>query len=161
MAKEPSTANNRNGRWPNLSGREPGYIDWPLFEELCHIHCTQGEICAVMRIQEDTLTKRVEEHYGLSYSKVVEKFQSEGKMSLRRSQFKMAQTKPQMSIWLGKNLLGQKDDVKEMIGEEVENKFNLMMLQLADMQKRKEKKEAKEKVAKLSHLDNDQESSEE
>lgn len=36
-------------------------------------------------------------------------FSADGKISLRRTQFRMAETNVSMAIWLGKQILGQKD----------------------------------------------------
>ena len=48
---------------------------------------------------------------GQVFSDVYKRFSSDGKKSLRRYQFELAEKNPTMAIWLGKNLLGQKDEV--------------------------------------------------
>ena len=85
-------------------------IDWRQFEELCKIQCKQGEICAVLDIDHKTLTKHVKLYYKKEFSQVYKEKAEFGKASLRRIQFKLAQTNAAMAIFLGKNLLGQKDD---------------------------------------------------
>jgi hypothetical protein len=47
----------------------------------------------------------------MGFSDVYKKFSADGKKSLRRYQFELAEKNPTMAIWLGKNLLGQKDEV--------------------------------------------------
>jgi len=56
-----------------------------------------------MNIPATTLQER--EDFRLVYEKGLEN----GKASLRRTQFKLAQTHPNMAIFLGKNYLGQVD----------------------------------------------------
>ena len=46
----------------------------------------------------------------MSLEDALERYRSDGKVSLRRAQFKLAQTNPTMSIFLGKQYLGQSDN---------------------------------------------------
>ncbi len=86
-------------------------IDQSIFEKLCGIQCTRNEICDFLNITDKTLTRWCKEIYGLSFSAIFEKKRVDGKISLRRSQWKLAKTNATMSIWLGKNYLGQRDDM--------------------------------------------------
>jgi len=104
---------------------------WLEFEELCALQCTQAEICEWFKITEKTLTRLLKTKYHLPFSQVFQQKRSKGLISLRRSQYQMAKTKPAMAIFLGKNYLGQKDkqelehtikDVKE-IKKEIEEVF--------------------------------------
>ena len=45
----------------------------------------------------------------MNFSEVFKRKRGKGKISLRRSQFQLAQTNPTMAIWLGKQWLGQTD----------------------------------------------------
>jgi len=99
----------------NPTGRPEKEIDWTMFEQLCHIQCTQSEIASFFKIHHDTLAYRTTAHYGESYSDVYKRYSDGGKMSLRRMQLKLAQKNAAMAIWLGKQYLGQKD--KEATGE--------------------------------------------
>lgn len=94
---------------PGKAGRPQKEIDWGLFEELCGLHCTQIEIANILKIHIDTLRDRSQAHYGDEYSSVYKRYSDVGKLSLRRSQYKMAHTNTSMSIWLGKQFLGQRD----------------------------------------------------
>jgi hypothetical protein len=95
---------------------EPNYrikeIDWNIFESLCKIWCTQKEICAALNISDKTLLIKVREHYGEEYSDIYERFSEEGKISLRRSQIKLAQKNAYVNTWLCKQMLGQRDPEK-------------------------------------------------
>lgn len=95
----------------NPNGRPLTEIDKKQFEGCCKILCTKNEICDIFSIDEKTLTAWCEREYGMGFSDVYKKFSADGKKSLRRYQFELAEKNPTMAIWLGKNLLGQKDEV--------------------------------------------------
>lgn len=85
-------------------------------EYMALIHCTQKEIAGVMNVDEDTLNRLIKVRYGLSFSGWYEKYSANGNMSLRRAQFKSAEGgNTSMQIWLGKQWLGQKDNVETTI----------------------------------------------
>ena len=100
-------------------GRPKFEIDYALVADLAHIHCTQQEIasilgCAIRTLQNDAEFMRVYKN-GLDG----------GRMSLRRAQMKKALSgNPTMLIWLGKQLLGQRDtpadDGDDMLGKVTE-----------------------------------------
>ena len=97
------------------NGCPPKVINWELFEQLCGLQCTQSEICSMLKVDDKTLRKHLLEHYnGESFSDVYKKYSESGKCSLRRYQFVQAKTKPNMAIWLGKQWLGQKDNVSDL-----------------------------------------------
>ena len=95
----------------NPNGRPKKSIDWALFEQLCAIQCTQSEIASVLKMHIDTLRDHVAEYYEEDFSSVYKKLSENGKMSLRRTQMKLAQKNTAMAIWLGKQYLGQKDTI--------------------------------------------------
>ena len=80
-------------------------IDYDMVEKLAGIQCTQQEIASFLGCSVDTL-QRDETFCGI-YKKGMEN----GKMSLRRMQYKLAEKNPTMAIWLGKQYLGQKDTI--------------------------------------------------
>lgn len=81
-------------------------IDYDMVEKLASIQCTQQEIASFLGCSVDTL-QRDETFCGL-----YKKGQENGKMSLRRIQYKLAEKNPTMAIWLGKQYLGQRDNVE-------------------------------------------------
>ncbi len=108
----------------NIGGRPPKEINWLVFEGLCEIQCTVSEIASVLKVSEDTLYRRVPEHYEEPYASVYKKYAEGGKSSLRRIQFNLAKKNTSMAIWLGKQWLGQKDISKEEvrdIGQDIIN----------------------------------------
>lgn len=80
----------------------PKEINEELLYDLAKIHCTMDEIGAVLKCSHDFLEQR--------YSALIKKAREEGKSSLRRKQWVLAdQGNLQMQIWLGKQWLNQRD----------------------------------------------------
>lgn len=117
-------------------------INQKQFESLCAIQCTQEEICNVLDVTDKTLTRWCNEVYNLSFSEVYEQKRDIGRMSLRRNQFKLAESgNTTMQIWLGKQVLKQSenpvmDNIKlkelELKIKEFELKEKLMLRQLEE-----------------------------
>ena len=86
--------------------------EYKQLEALFAIQATLSEIESVMSVDHKTLDRLCRVHYGKSMglSECKEKYASTGKISLRRDQFKLAKKSAAMSIWLGKNVLGQTDN---------------------------------------------------
>lgn len=87
-------------------------INQSTFESLCAIQCTKEEICAVLDVSYSTLLRWCNETYGENFETIFSKKRENGKASLRRNQWKLAEKNPTLSIWLGKQYLGQKDIVE-------------------------------------------------
>ena len=86
-------------------GRPKKELDTKLIERLSSIFCTNEEIASVVECHADTLAD--------NFSEYLKKGRSRGKMSLRRMQWEKAQTgNTTMLIWLGKQMLGQKDKIE-------------------------------------------------
>lgn len=121
----------------NPNGPPKKEIDWKVFEDACSIFCTQEEMEGLLHVSKDTLLRRVREEYGEDYAAVYKRFSAGGRQSLRRTQIKLAKKNAAMAIWLGKNILDQKDSPTEMmVSEEVSNKFLTVMNQLHDLQRK-------------------------
>jgi hypothetical protein len=83
---------------------------------MVRIQCTADEICQVFDMSRDTLNRRLEEHGEENFSTLYKKHRAEGKASLRRAQWQFALAgNPSLLIWLGKNELGQTDQIKQEI----------------------------------------------
>ena len=104
----------------NPNGRPPKVISGEQFEALCKIQCTEEEICSVLDVDEVTLNKWCKETYGVSFSQIFKIKKLGGKASLRRMQWKLAEKNSTMSIWLGKQYLGQSDKVELGANENIE-----------------------------------------
>ena len=115
----------------NPNGRPLTEIDKREFEGCCKILCTKDEICDIFSIDEKTLTAWCEREYGMGFSDTYKKLSANGKKSLRRKQFELADTNATMAIWLGKNILGQRDEVQ------IDHGNNELLTALTELARRK------------------------
>lgn len=88
-------------------------IDKKQFEQLCGLQCTLSEICGWFGVTDKTLDSWCRRQYHANFSEVFKEKRGLGKISLRRSQWKLAEKNANMAIWLGKQYLGQSDIQKE------------------------------------------------
>lgn len=96
----------------NPNGRPKKKIDQQEFEKLCALQCTLNEVCSWFRVDDVTLNRWCKETYGTTFSEVFKVKRGIGQVSLRRSQFQMAEKNPTMAIWLGKQYLGQRENIE-------------------------------------------------
>lgn len=92
-----------------MAGRPKKEIDYEAVEKLASIQCTQEEIANFLNLSVRTLQRDDE------FCRLYKKGQDNGKMSLRRTQFKLAEKNPSMAIWLGKQYLGQRDSFPDEV----------------------------------------------
>lgn len=93
------------------TGRPRKEIDSKQFESLCGMQCTLTEIASFFNCSIDTIENYCKREYNQTFSEVFNKYASVGKISLRRTQFKLAERSSAMAIWLGKQVLGQEDKI--------------------------------------------------
>ena len=87
-----------------MVGRPKKKIDYELVSKLAKIQCTQEEIANMLDLSVRTLQRDDE------FCRIYKKHIDEGKMSLRRLQWKGAEEgNATMMVWLGKQYLGQRD----------------------------------------------------
>ena len=98
------------------TGRPKKNIDREQFEKLCALQCTLQEVCGFFNVTDVTLNTWCKKTYGTTFSDVFAEKRVAGQISLRRSQFKLAEKSAAVSIWLGKQYLGQRDhDITDAI----------------------------------------------
>jgi len=90
-----------------MAGRPKKEIDKKAFESLCALQCTLEELCGFFGVSDKTLEKWCKRTYGANFSEVFRQKRGAGKISLRRSQFRLAESSAAMAIWLGKQYLDQ------------------------------------------------------
>lgn len=95
------------------TGRPRKEIDKKIFENLCGLQCTLEEIAGVFDCSADTIERWCKREYKQTFAETYKKHSAKGKTSLRRTQFKLAEKSAAMAIFLGKNYLGQKDNIIE------------------------------------------------
>ena len=111
-----------------MTGRPKKVIDYKLVEKLAKIQCTQEEIASILEISVRTLQRDDD------FCRLYKKCQDEGKKSLRRIQYKIAENgNASMAIFLGKQYLGQRD------APEFENKSNGILDELTEALKNAKK----------------------
>lgn len=103
----------------NERGRPRKEFDQKSFSDLVGLGCTQEEICWFFRDDNgkpaniDTLSRWCKRTYGCNFQ---EYFKKNGmmalKIGLRRNQFALSKKSAAMAIFLGKNYLGQKDNLE-------------------------------------------------
>jgi len=98
----------------NKGGRPKKEFDKQAFEGLCRIQATKNEICEFFQCDEKTLTRWCKDTYKQGFSDTYEKKRGAGKVSLRRLQWQAAERgNVTMLIWLGKQILNQRDTPQE------------------------------------------------
>lgn len=98
-------------------GRPVKEFDKKLFVDLVGIGCEQEEICWVFRdpngkpANVDTLTRWCKREFGCTFQEYARENKGmAAKIKLRQNQMKLSEKSAAMAIFLGKNLLGQRDD---------------------------------------------------
>lgn len=96
-------ADNTEEKQGKTKGRPKIEIDESILRNLCEIQCTVKEMAFVLGVSVDTLNR--------NYADVIQAGKSQGKIALRRAQWRNAIEKNNvtMQIWLGKNVLNQTD----------------------------------------------------
>ena len=96
---------------PTRGGPRPKLLpdDYTLerISDMAMLGATDREMAGCLKVSEATWIKFKNEYPEVM--ETIESSRNEGKISLRRIQWQQAQTNPTMSIWLGKNELGQSD----------------------------------------------------
>jgi hypothetical protein len=92
---------------PEKAGRPKRAFDLAEVDKLASLHCTDEEIAAWFGVSPKTIQRRKKNPL---FAERLERGRAEGKISLRRAQFKKAlEGNVTAQIWLGKQILGQRD----------------------------------------------------
>lgn len=102
------------------AGRPKKEIDYVTVEKLANIQCTQDEIASFLGISKRTLLRDEK------FNELFAKGRESGKMSLRRIQWKHAEKSASMAMFLGKQYLGQRDNVEVSNTEEINKVKDLL-----------------------------------
>lgn len=105
----------------NLDGQPRKEIDLQELEKLCGLQCTIKDIAGWFNVTPQTIDNRIAEvtrlydHEGeqRNFKQIMELGYAKGRVSLRRKQMQAADAlQPTMLVWLGKQVLGQKDNLE-------------------------------------------------
>jgi transposase len=88
------------------------------FENLCNLQCTLNEIAGFFKCSPDTIENWCKRTYEEGFTDTYKRYSQNGKISLRRLQFKLAEKNASMAIWLGKQYLGQTDVITAQTTED-------------------------------------------
>ena len=95
-------------------------INKDLLRELSGLNCSYAEMSRLVGVAESTLTRR--------YAQVIKEGRESVKTSLKRKQFEVAMDgNVGMLIWLGKNLLNQKENIEKVLSIDTK-KFQVALL---------------------------------
>src|ERR1051326_6766439 len=86
--------------------RPPPQPNVTELEKLGMLQCTYEEVAAWFNTTKQTIVTKMKMP---EYREAFERGQGKGRVSLRRTQFRLAEKSAGMAIWLGKQVLGQKD----------------------------------------------------
>lgn len=120
-------------------GRPVKEFDKKTFVDLVGLDCDQKEICWFFRDDTgkpaniDTLSRWCKREFGMTFQEFSKENKGmAAKIKLRQNQLKLSERSAVMAIFLGKNLLGQRDDpqVDTAAGNE-------LLQSLADLMKQK------------------------
>lgn len=91
------------------TGRPKKDIPKDQFEKLCGLQCTEEEIAGYFNCSIETISRFCKREYKTTFVEVYKKLSANGKISLRRNQFRLSEKNAAMAIWLGKQYLGQRE----------------------------------------------------
>jgi len=92
----------------NVGGRPKVKMGLEEVENLSRLNCTMDELAAYFGVDVRTVQLRAQKEP--KFRAAIERGQAMGRLSVRRQQIRLLeQGNPTISIWLGKQLLGQRD----------------------------------------------------
>ncbi len=111
---------------------KPKEIDWSLIDNMLIAGCLGTECAAAVGIHPETLYDRCKLDKGAGWSDYLQSKRAHGDGLLRAAQYQKAykDQNPTMLIWLGKQRLGQKENLEEQINKEIEKRFDDKMIQV-------------------------------
>lgn len=90
-------------------------IDLSELEKLAAMQATDEEIAAWFGVSSRTIERRRQDP---AFAEVMERGKAKGRLSMRRAQMKLLeQGNATMGVWLGKQYLGQSDDIGRRFGD--------------------------------------------
>lgn len=88
-------------------GRKPVHIDLVELEKLSSLHCTDEELAGWFGVSTRTIESRRKRP---EFAEVMQRGRARGRISVRRAQMKLLEDgSGTMGVWLGKQILGQRD----------------------------------------------------
>lgn len=120
----------------NISGRHIGTpieVNWSAVDKLLHIQCTLDEVAGFLGMGIDTLKRRCRQDHDMTWTEYRKSKQAGGRASLRRKQWLLADNNAAVSIFLGKQYLGQTDKIQADVNTKSETTVKLQKLDQSDL----------------------------
>ena len=113
-------------------GRPKIQLNLSELQKLCRLNCTMPEIAAFFDVPLRTLEDKYTNDENVRNA--IDKGRNEGKLSLRRKQIQIMDetNNPTMAIWLGKQLLGQRDRQEILQDVHIEERKVLDLTRITD-----------------------------
>lgn len=115
-------------------------IDWEKIDQMLIAGCTGVQCAASIGVHPDTLYLRCRNEKNTDFTAYLQEKRSHGDALLHAAQFAKAykEKHPAMLIWLGKQRLGQKDDIENHEVKDLGIKFDEQMKQVISLLNPKE-----------------------
>jgi len=118
-----------------VAGRPQKPIDWELVEKKMEAHCTLEEIAGCCFVHPETMSNRIQEHYGQNFTVYSTNLRSVGKSKIRQTQLERAlKGNTTMLTLLGQEWLGQGQQKLDAFVDETKQKLDILMDQMAQYQ---------------------------
>ena len=123
---------NKTKKLTKKVGRPKIQLNLSELQKLCRLNCTMPEIAAFFDIPLRTLEDKYTNDENVRNA--IDKGRNEGKLSLRRKQIQIMDetNNPTMAIWLGKQLLGQRDRQEILQDVHIEERKVLDLTKITD-----------------------------
>ena len=100
-------------------------IDLAELERLSAMQCTDEEIAAWFKVTTRTIERRRKNR---AFAEVMDRGKAKGRISVRRQQMKLLeQGNATMGVWLGKQILGQTDEVRHEVNGSMTTYLSVIM----------------------------------
>ena len=107
-------------------------IDMAELERLSAMQCTDEEVAAWFGVTTRTIERR---RKNAKFAEVMQRGQAKGRISVRRAQLKLLEAgNATMGVWLGKNILGQVDEVRHELTGTLSAHLSVVMPRTLDGQ---------------------------
>lgn len=104
--------------------RPQAKLDPEALEKLCSLQCTDEEIAAFFGVSAKTIQRRKSVP---AFAQRMESGRAKGRISLRRAQMRLVEGgNATMCIWLGKQLLGQRDHLNATTDDRLDEVLELI-----------------------------------
>src|SRR3954462_7417794 len=106
------------------------HIDMAELEKLCAMQCTDEEIAAWFGVTRKTIMRR---RKVAKFAELMERGKAKGRISVRRMQMKLLeQGNATMGVWLGKQILGQTDEVRHELNGNISTVLSVILPRAID-----------------------------